>query len=154
MRTKLPEAPCNKEDPASIRHRDELAKSKMKRYADDKAYVKRSKLAEGDTVMVKRDPSTKKSGTPYDPEPYIVTQRKGTMITAKREGKEITRNSSFFKKLDPDALANTEEPDDNDLTSSTENAPAEENDPEAPDPVRRYPIRSSRKPPAFLKDYV
>ena len=154
MRTKFPEAPCNKEDPASIRHRDELAKSKMKRYADDKAYVKRSKLAEGDTVMVKRDPSTKKSGTPYDPEPYIVTQRKGTMITAKREGKEITRNSSFFKQLDPDALANTEEPDDNDLTSSTENAPAEENDPEAPDPVRRYPIRSSRKPPAFLKDYV
>ena len=76
------------------------------------------------------------------------------MITAKREGKEITRNSSFFKQLDPDALANTEEPDDNDLTSSTENAPAEENDPEAPDPVRRYPIRSSRKPPAFLKDYV
>ena len=92
----------------------------MKKFADNKARAKPSNLSEGDKVIVKRDPSHKKSSAPYDPETYIVTQRKGTMITAKREGKEITRNSSFFKKVDPSIPTNAEESDD-ELALSTPN---------------------------------
>ncbi|XP_022807438.1 uncharacterized protein K02A2.6-like [Stylophora pistillata] len=76
MRVKIPDIPSSKEDPASIRHRDMLAKEKMKSYADRKAYVKPSNLMTGDKVLVRRDPSGINSRTPYHPEPYVVTQRK------------------------------------------------------------------------------
>ena len=152
IRTKLPEAPSHKRDPASIGRRDALGKSKMKKFADNKARAKPSNLSEGDKVIVKRDPSHKKSSAPYDPETYIVTQRKGTMITAKREGKEITRNSSFFKKVDPSIPTNAEESDD-ELALSTPDVATGEN-PEPPNPGRRYPVRSSRRLPSYLKDYV
>ena len=89
IRTKLPEAPGDKRDPASIGRRDALGKSKIKKSADNKACAKPSNLSEGDKVIVKRDPSHKKSSTPYDPETYIVTQRNGTMITAKRKERRL-----------------------------------------------------------------
>ena len=152
IRTKLPEAPSHKRDPASIGRRDALGKSKMKKFADNKARAKPSNLSEGDKVIVKRDPSHKKSSAPYDPETYIVTQRKGTMITAKREGKEITRNSSFFKKVDPSIPTNAEESDD-ELALSTPNVATGENT-EPPNPGRRYPVRGSRRLPLYLEDYV
>lgn len=41
----------------------------MKTYADKKAYVRPSNTAEGDAAIVKRDPSYKKSTTPYHPKP-------------------------------------------------------------------------------------
>ena len=152
IRAKLPEAPSDKRDPASIGRRDALGKSKMKKFADNKAWVKPSNLSEGDKVIVKRDPSHKKSSAPYDTETYIVTQHKGTMITAKREGKEITRNSSFFKKVDPSIPTNAEQTDD-ELASSTPDVATGKN-PEPPSPGRRYPLRSSRRPPSHLKDFV
>ncbi|RNA22602.1 Retrovirus-related Pol poly from transposon [Brachionus plicatilis] len=39
----------------------------------------------------------KKSDPRWDPRPYTVTARKGTMVTASREGHVITRNASYFK---------------------------------------------------------
>ena len=36
----------------------------------------------------------------YSPEPYEITQIKGSMITARNNNHYITRNCSFFKKLD------------------------------------------------------
>ena len=74
------------------------------------------------------------------------------MITAKREGKEITRNSSFFKKVDPSIPTNAEESDD-ELALSTPSVATGEN-PEPPNPGRRYPARGSRRLPSYLKDYV
>ena len=37
----------------------------------------------------------------YDPKPYIITNTKGSMITAKRDEprKTVTRNSSWFKRV-------------------------------------------------------
>lgn len=99
MRVTLPEAPLPSKDPASLLRQDSLAKKKMKLYADRKAYVVPSDLKENDTVLVKRDPSYKSSGSPYDPEPYRITKKKGSMVTARRDGKEVTRKSSFFKKV-------------------------------------------------------
>ena len=86
LRTKLPEAPVRQEDPAEIKQ-DNQSKEKMKKYADMKTYVKPSNITEGDKVLVRRDPSQKKSLTPYDPRPYVITQRKGNMMTAKLEEK-------------------------------------------------------------------
>ena len=38
----------------------------------------------------------RKSMTNWDPNPYFVKEIKHSMITVIRDGKEITRNSSFF----------------------------------------------------------
>ena len=99
MKTKLPEltTPCS--DP-EIRERDQIAKAKMKEYADNKRCVRPSNAKEGDTVLIKRDDSKKKSNTPYDPRPLIIVERKGSMVTAENDdGTQVTRNSSFFKNV-------------------------------------------------------
>ena len=36
---------------------------------------------------------------PYDPRPYEVVERKGTMVSARRDSKLVTCNSSFFKPI-------------------------------------------------------
>lgn len=81
MKTKLPELTTPRSD-LEIRERDWSAKAKIKKHADNKRYVKPSTVKEGDTVLVKRDDSKKKSDTPYDPRPHIVVGKKGSMVTA------------------------------------------------------------------------
>ena len=80
MKTKLPEVtiPCS--DP-EIRECDRAAKAKIKKHADNKRYIKLSTVKEGDTVLVKRDDSKKKSDTPYDPRLHTVVEKKGSMVS-------------------------------------------------------------------------
>ena len=100
VRNKLPELPMDSYDQVGIQERNKNAKRKMKAYANNKAYVKPQNTSVGDTVIVKRDPSRMKSDTPFDPQPYVVIEQKGTMVTAERDDKEITRNSSLFKRME------------------------------------------------------
>lgn len=155
IRTKLPEIPSNLSDQAGIRDHDSEAKRKMKSYADNKAYVKPQNISVGDAVIVKRDPSCLKSATPYDLKPYVVTEQKGTMITAARGDKEITRNSSQFKQIEETEVVLEE----GNHTTREHQEPLpirkQEPTPKVEDPApRRYPERSSRCPPAYLADYV
>ena len=80
--------------------------------------MKPSELKVGDLVLLKNH-NTTKSNPPYQPEPLIITQHKGSMITAERgQQQKITRNSSFFKKS-PRAPTTAEmEPDHPDPTTS------------------------------------
>ena len=145
MRTKLPEGGFpTTPDPARIRERDEQAKKKMKKNADNKVYVKPSNFSKGDKVIVRRDPSHKKSTTPYDPTPYFVIERKGSMVTASRDDRTITRNSSFFKPISVEGKQVAESP-------QTFETP---NDGHNEESSRRYPLRSSRRPPERFKEYV
>ena len=70
MRSKLPEVPQQINNSTDIAQGDHQAKIRMKAYADSKTNVKPTNISVGDTVVVKRDPSTKKSLSPYMPEPY------------------------------------------------------------------------------------
>ena len=54
-------------------------------------------LSEGDKVSAKRNPSHKKSTTPYDPNAYVVRGPKAAMITAKR--KELEIHHSLRKQM-------------------------------------------------------
>lgn len=154
MKTKLPELTIPHSDP-EIRERDWTAKAKMKKHADNKRYIRPSTVKEGDTVIVKRDDSKKKSDTPYDPRPHIVVEKKGSMVTAQDDdGVPVTRNSSFFKSVPVAAEENTttearKDPADVTSTPDTADAPVQ---PEAP-PSRRYPLRM-RTRPVKLDDYV
>ena len=95
IRTKLPSLILKSND-SDMRERDAMKKRSMKDYADNKQYVKESKLKLGDTVLLKSTGKSK-SGTPYDPHPFEVVDKKGNMITAQRGQQVTTRNSSFFK---------------------------------------------------------
>ena len=89
--------PCS--DP-EIQEGNQAAKAKMKEHADNKRYVKPSNAKEGDTVLVRRDDSKKKSDTPYGPRPHIILEKKGAMVTAENDdGIQVKRNSSFFKSV-------------------------------------------------------
>ena len=81
-----------------VRENDDLAKLKMKHYADRKSYIKPSLLEKGDTVLLKNDYKSKRF-PPYDPRPYQVVQKKGSMVTARRDSTSVTCNSSFFKPI-------------------------------------------------------
>ena len=100
IHTKLPqinaesETKCHEE----VKKRDSTAKAKMKVYADSKSSAKSSEISVGDTVLVRQRKKNKLT-MKFDPSPYQVTKRKGSRVTASRNGTHITRNVSFFKKI-------------------------------------------------------
>lgn len=150
MYTKLPNLPSKANKLAkhlNTKFNDQKGKQQMKQYADKRRKAKHSNLQVGDKVLVKQDKQNKLT-PPYDPKPFEIVKKKGTMITAKREDKHITRNSSKFKPVQnaPAMPGNTDEETDTippDLTSNVHN--------QTPEPRRSTRIR---KPPAYLKDYV
>jgi len=115
----------------------------------------------GDTVLLKNDYKSKRF-LPYDPRPYQVMEKKGSMVIARRDSTSVARNSSFFKPLvkadneefecpdpgiavgsqeNPQENPNVSESDEqgmpNDETSCTETA------------TPRYPRRLRRKPDRY-----
>ncbi|XP_062577717.1 uncharacterized protein K02A2.6-like [Saccostrea cucullata] len=138
LKTRIPEIiPSSKN--TEISRKDQKEKEKMKRYADIRRGALDHKLQPGDKVLVKQQKQDKLS-TPYSPEPYEVVKQKGSMITAKNDNKEVTRNASFFKKINEHERS-AEVTDD----SSDELITAQ------PEPRRST---RERRPPAHLKDYV
>ncbi len=99
MKTRLPQIgkESNSQDDY-IRKNDDHAKLKMKYYADLKSNVKPNHLEEGDTVLLKNDYKSKRF-PPYDPRPYKVVEKKGSMVTARRDSRSVTRNSSSSNLL-------------------------------------------------------
>jgi hypothetical protein len=80
---------------------DTLKKKEIKHYADIHMHVKPSTLQVGDEVIVKWDANKyKRKHQPlFDHNPYIIAEKKGSMVSAKRPDHFITRNSSYFKKV-------------------------------------------------------
>ncbi|KAK0135266.1 hypothetical protein N1851_028900 [Merluccius polli] len=149
MNTKIPSA-CRITIPtdSEVRKRDTEAKSKMKACSDNRRHATPSNIVPGDTVLC-RQPKQNKLTPPYRKEPLPVTSVKGSMVTAGRHGYAITRNSSFFKKIHPEAkrrpLPHLDPDMDPDLDDNEDAEPAL--------PPPRYPVRQHRQPPAYLLDY-
>lgn len=104
MNIGLPEIPKpNTNNPVHMKltARDADSKEKMKSYADRKRKTKISTLKPGDQVLVKQQKKNKLT-LPFNPKPYKIIRKKGSMITAQRGRHEITRNSSYFKALQGD----------------------------------------------------
>ena len=75
---------------------DTAAKKRMKSNADSHLNVKQHTFKKNQNVLFKWKP-TNKHQTRLDPNPYKITDVKGTMITAKNKFHEVTRNSSCFQ---------------------------------------------------------
>ena len=139
-----------------------ILKEKMKAYADNKNDVRPSGLKLGDRVLLKSN-QILKSCPPFDKEPYCITAKNGSMVTATNDnGRTVTRNSSFFKKLDledrtPDDLDSSF----NDLEEVTPNEQfiepvVPDNAPEiarAASDAGRTGARERRKP-NWMRDFV
>jgi hypothetical protein len=104
-----------------VQQNDDTAKSKMKENADKKSRAKVSSIQIGDSVLIHQRKQNKLS-TKFDPSPFRVVRKKGTMITVLRGGKYVTRNASFCKRIDPSMAggneSSEEEEEQDDLTSS------------------------------------
>ena len=99
-KTRLPGPPaCPVEEDAAKRFHDG-AMRKAKLYADGRRHAKICKISMGDSVLVRQQKRNKLSSF-FNPNPFIVTAIKGSMVTASRGDKKVTRNSSFFKVLPP-----------------------------------------------------
>ena len=100
IQTKLPQFTAENTTAVhqEVKERDTRLKKKMKNYSDSKNRAKSSDIKEGDVVSV-RQPKSNKLSIKYNPATFQVTRRQGNRITAVRNGKYITRNVSFFKKL-------------------------------------------------------
>ncbi|XP_045178192.2 uncharacterized protein K02A2.6-like [Mercenaria mercenaria] len=95
VKTKLPSMTFEKQD-TDVRERDSLSKSKNKIYADKNRRAQPSALKIGDRVLLKRE-QRNKFETVFDPTPGIVIARKGSMLTIRHRGKEITRDVSKLR---------------------------------------------------------
>ena len=123
VRNKLPQLPTGHTSQsdlgAKVKENDDRAKVKMETYADMKMRAKTSTIKIGDVVLVRQRKRNKLS-TQFDPSPFRVVRMNGTMVTACRNGKYITRNVSHFKVVDSkfEGEESDDEEDDDDLESS------------------------------------
>ena len=81
-----------------LRDIDKHKKLKMKLYADERNHVKKSNMTAGDNVLVKQQKDNKLS-THFDPKPCQIKDKNWTLVTAEREVKSISRNSSIVKPI-------------------------------------------------------
>ena len=104
IRTKMPEVterqprPCGEQ----VRDSDTRYKVKAKMGSDRRRRAKSTRFNVGDLVLVKiPNKSTKLSGYFY-PNPYVVTELKGTQVCVRRgDGKVFRRNKSCIKLFTP-----------------------------------------------------
>jgi hypothetical protein len=129
LKTKLPKMTFDNKD-TDIRDRDSLSKTKNKIYADKKRRAQRNNLKLGDRVLLKRE-QRHKFETAFDPTPGIIIAMKGSMLTIKHKGKEITRDVSKLRYVHGDQEPVQTKPADN--TSLPRNRPQRKRR-----PPRRY----------------
>ena len=116
MRFKFPQTKYERDGHDMIKQNDREAKLKMKRYADASHRSKPSNLQLDDRVLL-RNKRENKLTPAFDPQPYTVVGRMGSMISAKRGERVITRNASFFKHVPLIRETNPEsDRDDDDVT--------------------------------------
>ena len=160
-----------------VQRNDDLKKTIMKSREDKRIKAANtSRKCIGYYVILENEQRGKTTPI-YDPKPYKIVSKKGSMVTAKRGERNVTRNSSRFKTVTfnvPNDPANEEDeedntdsiPDETTLTgTSQEKTVTELIDNEAKKSPKKsvsfslplsIPIRRSeriRKTPAFLRDY-
>ena len=107
MSTKLPEACIRPQSEEYVHEKDILNKAKIKRYADMRTHATLCNLQFGSTVLVHQETPTS-CQIPFEPTPFQITRRRGSMITAQRvtvdrsiiEILRSSRKSQQFLKVD------------------------------------------------------
>lgn len=155
LKTELPQITLTVQPTSNIQKKDAESKLKMAHYADKRTHAKENPLKPGDAVLV-RQPKRNKLSTPYNPTPFVVQERKGTMITPSNGNKSITRNSSHFKPIAQQlARYQPKEEDDESITEIPITAHQEDHSSKSPQPpVQRRSSNRQVKQPVRFSDYV
>ena len=127
LKTKLPEiSHCSIHDDHVLRHRDCTAKQRQELYSDQRRRARPSKVQEGDQVII-RWRQLNKAMHRFNPQPYKVVDVNGSMITAlsQTDGREVTRNYLFTKRLQPESSTTSDTRGENQSTESTPDADTE-----------------------------
>ena len=98
FKTLLPSSASVSASKAAVAEFNRKAMHAAKVYADKRRKTAPSSFRPGDIVLVRQSKKDKLT-SPFDPLPYRIVAVKGSMITAERDGKTVTRNSSFFKLM-------------------------------------------------------
>lgn len=147
IRTKLPQQytsskPIDKHIMA--KENDHKSKSQMKRYTDQARHTKKTLINVGDLVIYKQQKKNKFS-TKFNPAPYKVTKVHGATITAQRHSHQITRNISYFKRLNLGQKERQyhlhDQPSDEEEDEIVRNEQDQQNEEDA----RRYPARNRQR---------
>ena len=93
----------------------------MKLNADRSRQAKKSTIQVGNMVLL-RQKQTSKLMTKFYQHPFEVVRIKGTMITARRNEKYITRNASLFKPVKVEQGKSNDNDDDDLISENTDNA--------------------------------
>lgn len=158
--TKLPKVQSfignrNQQLDESARQNDATSKATMKRQFDQRNNTCPTDIKIGDFVLKRNDSNNNKLSPAYDPIPYEVINKKGNMITVTNSSKNVTRNSSKFKKVvqSPNHSALPEQDD----TEEDIDIPTAENVNDQNKPIlnenNTRPVREKRAP-KYLSDYV
>ena len=102
VKTKLDHFPTEtQEDDKEVRERDSQYKRKRKEYHDKRHNTTTHTMTPGDAVVVKRE-NKRKEQTLYEPYIYVVTETKGSQITANRTKDEqfcgMQLNSNLYEQ--------------------------------------------------------
>ena len=81
---------------STAKSNDEAAKTRMEVDFNMRRHTRQSSLKIDDRVLLRRE-EKRKNETRWDSSPFTVTAINGTMVTASRPDRVITRNSSWFK---------------------------------------------------------
>ena len=129
LRDKIPNIDCHENKIfEEVQNIDKNKKEKYKEYYDKRNKVKASEYVVGDTVIMK----SKKKGkllSKFEIIPCKITKVCGSQITVTRNGKEITRNSSEFKRIKENPTTETpmDEYEDTEVSNSPNIPVAEAN---------------------------
>jgi hypothetical protein len=114
INVKLPQSqPVAPADPNHQQALDASCKSRQKNKA------KPSEFKVGDAVLL-RNSKKGKLQTTYEYQKYQIVKKKGSMITASNDNRQVTRNSSHFKNF-KEKKGETDNPGDKEEQPSTQN---------------------------------
>ena len=91
-----------------IAHNDRVSKTKMEPYADNRGHTQMSSLQSGDHVLVKQRKLNKLT-PPFNSKPYTVVRKQGSTVTAQCGKTLVMCNSTHFRHIKGDILADDEE---------------------------------------------
>ena len=112
LKTTIPELiQFRQNSSANFSERDALQKQKMKIYADHKTSSQETQITPGNIVLM-RQPKQNKLSTPYNPKPFAVEEKKGSMVKCKmdlRLSQEIRHSLKLFLNISLMVNTNLEE---------------------------------------------
>ena len=134
--------------------RDALQKQKMKIYADQRENAPERNITPGEILLMKQ-PEQNKLCTLCNPNPFVVEETKGSMITVRNGSETVTRDSSNFKVAPKHFVQDSGEKDNCIETPPTVDK-TEVELPNSDEPRKNTPLRRSQrqiKPSVRFSDY-